>query len=500
MKANTSKPVTRIRQQITMPQPSILAREGFKFPPITPRAKKSPGWRLGSGFEGLILQLTDQRPETSHHQKIRHARTPCILGRSPPELELSTRLSSTRQSIGQRDVAKRQNDEGGSVETRSYEPAREYGTADGAVEDGRAAKAGAKGAFEQVACLTALLRPPTEDDRSRKASSSHRNGNVKEPIQVHQSQNRDLDSSQAIREPSQSERNGWLKRRKVDSAVAWEDEEEQLFAHTQGTFVNAGEHGRKNARNGLDTFLDNIAQAQRTFYNDVPVFNKGGQTASNPEQPVKNRRQDMVQHEQKAKQHRHPGLRDAEQQSWHSEKILDHQSSGCHPEPPPSSGSEAEISTLPSDAKDLPTPKARHHVEVLRTSEVPETQGRLQESLDFDHTATESPDRDRNPYQIPKTTLDSGNYFSNAVRQLDFPEKASHTITWRRSRREPDQDVRDSQVMFDRQEGAHHIHVGPITGGQRFSQEERSLDSGVTPGLKRRMSKVPFRPPFKEPL
>lgn len=41
-KANIGKPVTRIREDIAVPRRASLAREGFKFPSVTPRATKSP--------------------------------------------------------------------------------------------------------------------------------------------------------------------------------------------------------------------------------------------------------------------------------------------------------------------------------------------------------------------------------------------------------------------------------------------------------------------------
>lgn len=53
--------------------------------------------------------------------------------------------------------------------------------------------------------------------------------------------------------------------------------------------------------------------------------------------------------------------------------------------------------------------------------------------------------------------------------------------------------------MFGSRKGAHHVKGGPITSEQRLQKQEGSLELGITPRLKRRMSNVPFRPPFKEP-
>ena len=52
--------------------------------------------------------------------------------------------------------------------------------------------------------------------------------------------------------------------------------------------------------------------------------------------------------------------------------------------------------------------------------------------------------------------------------------------------------------MFETQKGVKHVSVAPTTRGQKA--QEGSLMLGVTPKLARRMSSVPFRPPFKELL
>ncbi|CAF9940004.1 MAG: hypothetical protein ALECFALPRED_008402 [Alectoria fallacina] len=375
MKANVGKPVTRNFQAITIPQREILTQEGFKFPPITPRAMKSPGWKLGSGFEGMTVEpSTNKRSKASRNRQFRHARTPGFLGRSHLKLELSSRLSSAVQSVGQRAIPKRQKDQGGLGEIRKYEPARELGMIDGAVEDGQPYNA-AKAAFEQVASLTALLRSPIENDQSRIVPSAYRNGIFKEPIQLHQRQRRDLEASRAIREPSKSERNGWLKRRRVEFAVADQDKEEQLFVHTQRASVHTSEHEREIGRNGLVSYFEDTAQAQHAIYNDPQAFGGSGQTTPNPQRLVTSQQQDASQGEQSAEQHQYRTVHDPEKQGSDSEEqTLDHQSSNGLPESPPSSDSEADFPSSPLHAKGLSMPKARHRIEVPRTSEVPETQ------------------------------------------------------------------------------------------------------------------------------
>lgn len=379
------KPVTRIREDITIPQRGSLAREDFKFPPITPRATKSPRWRLGSGFEGVSLKLsTDKRPETLRNRKVRHARGACLLQQSLPELELSATISSTRQSIRQRGTSKRQSDEGDPVETRKYEPRSEPSTADGASEHGivhSKFKTGGKASIEQVASLTTVLRPMIDNDRARAPSPLHHNGIVKNLIQLHLSRNRELNTGQAIRKPSKSERNGWLKRR-FDFAVADKDEKEHLFVHSQRTPVDTSEPVRKNGRDGLDTTFEDTAQVQHTINNDLQAFkiNGGGQTGPNLERPVIDQQQDVLGDGQSPEQHWRRGAQDAQEPSSHSEEgILHEQSSDCPPEPPSSSDSEADFPSSPSDARALSMSKPGHRVQVPRTSEVLETQERLRQ-------------------------------------------------------------------------------------------------------------------------
>lgn len=412
MRANVGKPVTRIRHEITLPKREALIREGFRFPPITPTATKPPGWKLGSGFEGVTLDLsTKQRPKTSRNRKVRHTRTPCSLGRSLSELELSTRSSPIRQSISQRGILKRQKDR--PVETRDHEPAKELGTAPRAVDVNLHPRAVGKVAFEQTTSFTAPIRPQPENDQFLTAPTSQ-TGTVKEHNHLRLNQATNSMASQAIRRPSKSERSGWLKRKNFDSAVADE--------------------------------------------NDVEISDL-------------------------------------------EDEILDRQSSHSPTQPPPSRDSdEAAFPTSPLDANGPSMSNAMHHVQVPRTSEVPETQDRLQESIELDHIRTESQSLALSSYPIPATSLDSGDYFSKAVQQLDSTEEIPHTVTRRRSRREIVQDVGGSQAMFGTQKGAHHVNVALITGKGRFQEQEGSLELGVTPRLKQRMSSVPFRPPFKDPL
>ena len=501
MKANVGKPVTRIRQEITIPQRETLVGGSFKVLPVTPRVTKSPGWRLGSGFDGVTLKpSTNVGPRMSRNRKVGRAEPLCSLRQSHPKLDLSNGILPTRQFVGQRDDPKKQKYHSGPLEVRSIEPVRELGTADDAFEGGlarSAAETGKKAATVPVASLAGLIYRPIKTHESRTALSSHDEDIFKEPIQLHLSQSRNLDASQIIREPSRSERNGWLKRRRVDFAVADEDEEDQLFLHTQTTSsANYDENGRQNR---LQQCFANAAQEQHAAKSDPQAFIEGGLTRSNPELPVTSQKRDIFQ-DDPSKQYCRRALHDPKKKSSGSEvEASDHQSLNSPPESSLYPDSEADFPGSAINHRGLLMPKARHKTEVPRTSEIPETQEALKESIELDHISTEPLDPEQPPFQLSETTLDSGKYFSKSVQQLELPEMVSHTVTRRRSRREPDQDVRGSPVISRMPEGlSHHVNVGRFIGEQRAQKQEGTLQLGMTPRLKRRMSNAPFRPPFVE--
>ena len=502
MKANVGKPVTRIRKEITIPQRKVSDRGRFKVLPSTPRATKSPGWRLGSGFDGVTMESsTNMRPQASRKRNVDHARTPRFLGQSLPELELSIGSSPTRQFPGPRGIPTRRENPCSPVETKEFDPVRKLGTADGAGEGGlvqRPAKIGGEAAFVHVANSVAPIHPLIRNDQCGTASSSHYHDIVREPFQLQLSQCRDLAASQTIREPSKSERNGWLKRRKVDFAVA-DDDEERLFIRTQTISVNGSGDGRKGGRDRIDNYLKDPTQVQHAAATDLQAFNGGEQSTQNPQRSQK---QGLIQDEPSAEQHRRRVSHDVEVGSSDSEEAAsNNQSLDMPPEPRLSLDYEANFPTLACHPAGLSVPKAKYSIEVPRTSEVPETQKVLQESIELDAMRTELLNPDRHPYQMSKTTLDSGGYFSKAVQQLEFPETVQHTITRRRSRQMPDLDASGLPVMSRMQKGlSHYANVAQFTGEQRPQKQEGILQLGVTPRLERRMSNMPFRPPFMESL
>ena len=306
MRANVGKPVTKIRKELSIPHKEVLDRGRFKVLPITPRATKPPGWKLGSGFDGITLEPSgSMRPRTSRNRNVGKTRTPHYLSQSRPHLDTSTELSPTRESVDQRGIPERQESHGEPVETVKADPTKRLSTADSAYNDGlaqRAAEIGIEGASEQVANLIAPIHRPAENDHSGTVFLHH-DRTVKEPIQVHLSRSKNLAASQMIREPSESERNGWLKRKRVDFAVSDEDEG-RLPVRTRPTSVNGSVHGRKSGKTCLETRLQGATQAQNSAENDLLAFHGGRQTAQEMEWPVTGQKQRFFQGESSAVQHR----------------------------------------------------------------------------------------------------------------------------------------------------------------------------------------------------
>lgn len=99
--------MTRVRTVPDIYQGDI--KEGFKFPPKTPKAVRIPGWNLGSGFEGIQLQAKTGSKATKatrrKAQHVKHARF-CL----PPvrSLDLSSASLPAAQSNTCRTPADRQ--------------------------------------------------------------------------------------------------------------------------------------------------------------------------------------------------------------------------------------------------------------------------------------------------------------------------------------------------------------------------------------------------------
>ena len=195
-----------IHQEFGTPQRDVLAQQGFKIPPITPKPTKASGWKLGSGFDGITLRPSAKRKRRDRNG--RYARNPCFSGRSLPELELSTLMSPTRQPADQRSRPKSQIHQAGLDAIYKIKPVQELGIR--AVKLGppqMPTKTGETAASVHVASSTAL-RELTETEQLETASSSCHGGVLREPVQLHLKQEMYSSPSQSIREPSKSEDSG----------------------------------------------------------------------------------------------------------------------------------------------------------------------------------------------------------------------------------------------------------------------------------------------------
>ena len=496
MRANTERPASK-PQQALLSQRKFLARERFRFPPTTPKAMKAPGWKLGSGFEGMTIdQPTNRMPHSLRGSKVRHAGTPRLRGRSLPKLP--AKLSPTQQLVGPKSLPEMQKQQGSPSKTRICGPTTKLGSSECSVELGqsqRVANTGKKATYEQAPSLDTSINPFETNECFRTASASHVDTIAKEIFQQHLRQGRVVNASQAIRAPSRSERNGWLKRRRVNFTVADENEDDLLLVHIERAFVT---NVRENGRYGLDTYLEDNEKNQRTIDRDLQGFVGDGQTASDSQRPLPTQQQNVFQTRHRAEQHKRRVLHDAKKQvPGLEEDITPRQSSNPPPEPPSFPDFEADFSTSPLRARGSSTLKAGQHMQVPRTFEVLEPHERLQEPAGQDRTRAKS--RSMDTHRLQATTLESARDFSKALQQLDFPAKGQHIVRRRASRRKPHRvDVRGCHAMFETQKGIEHVDSARTTRGQKA--QEGSLMLGVTPRLARRMSSVPFRPPFKELL
>ena len=389
-----------------------------------------------------------------------------------------------------------QKQQGSPSETRKFGPITELGSSDCSVDLGqphKVAKTGKKATYEQAANLDTSINPFEKNDCFRTASASYVDTIAKEIFQQHLSQSRAFNASPAIRGPSRSERNGWLKRKRANFAVAGENEEDPLVVHTdRESIINVED----NRRYGFDKYHEDNEQNQRTFHRDLQEFVGDGQTASDLESPLPTQQQDVFQTRYRAERHNRRDLDNVEKQVPGLEEDVTHrQSSNCPPEPLSFSNIETDFSTSPLRVRGMSTPKLGQHRQDPRTSEVLETHERLKEPVGQNRKRTKS--RSMDTYRIQETTLGSARCFSKAVQQLDSLEKGPHIVTRRASPRKLHQvDVRGCHAMFETQKEIEHVDLTQKPRGQKA--QEGSLILGVTPRLARRMSCVPFRPPFKE--
>ena len=349
-RANVGRPRKKPNQDISILQRDVLAREGFKVPPFTPRPTKAPGWKLGSGFDGITLRPSANRKP--RNRNITSSRDSIFSGRSFPELELSTTMSSTRQPAGQRSIPKSQKNQPGLVAADNTKPVPELATADSTIRFGlprMRTKTRENPAFVQVASSTALCET-METEQLETVSSSNDDGTVRKPVPLHSSQNMYLGPSQSIREPLRSEHSGWLKRQTVKFVTSDKGEDEHILFRTPITSVIA------------TGYSEDITQSQHATDKDPQAFIEGGRIRPVSDLPVTpSQKRDICHKEPSVNQYRRQVLHDAIIDSSPSDEgIIGGQRSSRPLKLPLSLHSKVSSSMHP---RNLPMPKARRHIE-----------------------------------------------------------------------------------------------------------------------------------------
>ena len=242
--ANIGRPMTKYGRNLVIPRRNGIDPQDFKFPPVTPRVVRSSGWTPGSGFEGTSLQTLGPTTLTSHKRPARRAKAVRYAVPALRPLDLSTEISPTAKASDSLLVQRTPESLALPPDTtrrvrspnRSQDPSADYG---GPVPHIDKATPADRTMSSQVQMLTALQRPRAkgtqlaefkifeDDDSARSHSPRCRKCPSPQERGVY---------SPAIRRPSRSERNGWLKRR---SRASFADENEQLFeAHNATWYGN----------------------------------------------------------------------------------------------------------------------------------------------------------------------------------------------------------------------------------------------------------------------
>ena len=394
--ANVGKPMTKLSRELIIPRRNSIDPQDFKFPPVTPKAVRSSGWTPGSGFEGTTLQSLGPTTLASHRRPAR--RSKAVRFAVPPlrPLDLSTKISPTAKASNSRLLQKASESLALTPESacrirssnQLQHPLDHHGELMPQIDE--ATPAGGTRS-SQIQIHTALLRPRatvTQFTESRLLGDDDTYGRHC-PIRQKSlsSHERGIDSP-AIRRPSRSERNGWLKRRR---RIGFADENEQhvLQAAKKSRQLDNG--------NGTEQLFEahNVAWYKKDAQADLYV-------------------QESIQGQGRPTSMVHPAQIEATRSS---------QSMG-----------------------------------------VQDLRGQAEAG---------SPEPGNNPiYPIQHAGLDVGKYFSNAVQNLSSKGKGAHSVVRRKSQ------------------------IQKLGYGHQ-SEVEATLELGVTPRLKRTLSSVPFRPPFK---
>ena len=221
--ANVGKSMTRYRRDTVQPRRTSIDPDNFRFPPMTPKATKSPRWKLGSGFEGISMKISNSTRSASHRRKAKRAKTVRFMLTPLRPLELLTKVSSTISVPKTKHTPKMPRILASPLEASdlTYHERRSRSNGKQARLRIGITRIDTGAGFDKAHPL-ASPRQPSSEGRSHEQSKqflvapTHESPVSKPELSLRVSE-MGTESSQAIRPPSKSERNGWLKRRRITS-------------------------------------------------------------------------------------------------------------------------------------------------------------------------------------------------------------------------------------------------------------------------------------------
>ena len=194
-----------------LPQDCNISHEGFKFPPMTPKPNRTPGWKLGSGFEGIKIDYTAiskfRKLNGTIVKRTRKQRFQTPYSRA---LELSNIFTPSLHVKKSQEVMENRAPNKSSILPQKIVQLRGFGS--------ETAVSNIEAAFDQTYDVSASPGQPTEN----RTSKSPQCPTIKSHVaalgrdDVFDSRTNSTSASQSIRKPSRSERHGWLRCRRAD--------------------------------------------------------------------------------------------------------------------------------------------------------------------------------------------------------------------------------------------------------------------------------------------
>ena len=522
--SNIGKPVTRIRKELSIPRHHRISHQGFKFPSATPRPKRTPGWKLGSGFEGIELQRsTPSTVKQTYNAVIKRAKHSRFQTPNSRALELRTTLSPSGKAGKYTAVIKSELDMKASIPLIS----------DSSFEETRELHPIPKvGALRTLECLhgermrdAAQLSPPVDSQAAQDLQRSYKAGSqmlCPERNNNKYSNGKQSPDTRAIRKPSKSEQNGWLeRRRKVGFATASGEYNKPLDPRIHP--------GAKDE--STESILD---QHNATWYHESSMPAGYSQTCQDAasHQPDdgdhhqtisivagSSEAQDMIPDSGGLSQtsrlpypsrERSRNLEDSPATS--TNKVTSYIPLQRYPVAP----SQESVKVQDSQEQSIPecpiptmeaaiSPQGMNISAGLVDTNLFSAADQILELEDTDQSAPlSSTSGPRRSHEVSQPSFNVSRYFTNAVQQSNLPLQRSVATPIRKPTRHSQDfsspNVRHRnvpRVAFSTQQGSHGVNVLVSRSLGRTRTEGGNLELGMTRRLQRSMSNLQFRPPFK---